>query len=547
MDRATLTIGSDVPGRTTGAQATVAHLMQQIERQPSRRVAAEGAGQTITIGDLRIMSNRLANAFIGMGLERGARVAFVGQNHPDYLILEFALLKAGLVKVPLNHRLTPHELKRCMELADVRLVVADVGTASSLEDAWSASEGPHKVVIGRAAGWISFRDLVTSASDSRPKVAVDEDDLYHIRFSSGSTGTPKGIAISHRAARAAILGNTWVMSISAPTLAPRTLQVAPLVYAGGWSVLPTLLRGGTNVVLPRFDADETLQAIASQKIDWMFAVPTMLRRLSASSQLSLLRDSRLGCLMLAGEPAALPALEAVSEHTDALVQCWGQTEVPASTTFLSRDEMRSPSLWASIGRPIPGVEFSLLIDGAVLDELTPGVEGELVVRSPSTASGLLGAEAEYAERTLADGWWRTSDLGRFDDEGRAFIVGRASETIITGGTNIQPVELERALEEYAGVREAVVVGVPDEQWGETPAALVYAPGLDADRLAGLLPWVKTRLAGFKRPRHVYVSSEPLPRLSGEAKIARGQMKQMLAAWVAATEQLPTHVTKLEPQ
>src|SRR5580765_6685960 len=208
------------------------------------------------------------------------------------------------------------------------------------------------------------------------------------------------------------------MSTSAAVAHPRTLQVAPLVYAGGWSVLPTLLRGGTNVVVPRFDADETLETIANSGIDWMFAVPTMLRRMSASNQLPLLRGARLGCLMLAGEPAAIPALEVVSEYTDALVQCWGQTEAPASTTFLSRDEMRSPALWSSIGRPIPGVEFSLLVDGEVLDELRPGVEGELVIRSPSIASKLLGADAEYEERLLPDGWWRTSDVGRFDEDGR---------------------------------------------------------------------------------------------------------------------------------
>jgi acyl-CoA synthetase (AMP-forming)/AMP-acid ligase II len=517
--------------------------MQQIERQPPHSVAVESAAAKITVGDLRSLSNRLANAFIGMGLRPGEKIAYVAQNHAEYVILEFALLKAGLVKVPLNHRLTPRELMRCMQLADVRLVVADPPAATALDEARPAGDSPIRVILGERAGWRSFDALVGGGADTGPHVAVGPDDLYHIRFSSGSTGAPKGIAISQRAARAAILGNTWIMSMSAPVPGPRTLQVAPLVYAGGWSVLPTLLRGGTNVILPRFDADETLTVITDQAIDWMFAVPTMLRRMSVSACLPLLRESRLGCLMLAGEPAALPALQVVSEYTHALVQCWGQTEAPASTTLLTREEMRLPSLWPSIGRPIPGVEFSLLADGQVLDELSPGVEGELVVRSPSMASGLLGAESEYQARLLPDGWWRTSDLARFDEEGRIYIVGRASEVIITGGTNIQPVEIERALEEHPGVREAVVVGVPDDRWGETPAALIYAPDCAGDQAGQFVPWVRGRLAGFKRPRHIYVSSSPIPRMSGESKIARGQIKRTMAGWVATPGQVPAHVIK----
>lgn len=523
--------------------ATVAQLMRQIERQPHYSVAVESAGGDISLGRLRELSNRLANAFLGLGLRPGDRVAYVAQNHPEYVVLEFALLKGGLTKVPLNFRLTPTELLRCLELADVRLVVADVGAAEALDEVLTGADSPIRVVLGERAGWWSFDALLAGAADTDPKTRVEPEDIYHIRFSSGSTGTPKGIAISQRAARSAILGNTWIMSTSAPALGPRTLQVAPLVYAGGWSVLPTLLRGGTNVVLPRFDADLALRTIHDEAIDWMFAVPTMLRRMAESDALPLLRTSKIGCLMLAGEPAAVPAIEVVSEHTDALIQCWGQTEAPASTTLLTREEMRSPELWSAIGRPIPGVEFSLLVDGQVLDRVEPEVEGELVIRSSTIASHLLGAEAEHASRLLDDGWWRTSDIGRFDDEGRIYIVGRASETIITGGTNIQPVEIERALEEHPAVHEAVVVGVPDERWGETPAALVFAPSLANNGGMEIIEWAGQRLAGFKRPRHVFVSRQPLPRLSGEAKIARGQLKATIMQWTAHPDLVPQYVVK----
>lgn len=248
--------------------------------------------------------------------------------------------------------------------------------------------------------------------------------------------------------------------------------------------------------------------------------------------------------MLAGEPSAMSALELVSEHTDAMIQCWGQTEAPASTTLLSRAEMRRPELWGSIGRPVPGVEFSILRDGVVLDRPEPGVDGELVIRTPSVASTLLGAETEHRDRLLADGWWRTSDLGHVDDAGRIFIVGRASETIITGGTNIQPVEIERAFESHAEVREAVVVGVPDQQWGETPAAYIHVAHLDLDTPGTLDAWVRERLAGFKRPGHVFLSADPIPRASGESKIARGDIKKLVRDWVEDPASVPDNVTKV---
>ena len=191
-------------------------------------------------------------------------------------------------------------------------------------------------------------------------------------------------------------------------------------------------------------------------------------------------------------PRPIPALEAVSEYTDALVQCWGQTEAPASTTFLSREEMRSARAVAVDRQAGPRrrVLRARRRRGRSTD-LSPASTASWSSARPASPPTLLGAEAEHAERLLPDGWWRTSDLGHFDDEGRIYIVGRASETIITGGTNIQPVEIERALEAHASVREAVVVGVPDDRWGETPAAYVYVPELGArPRSRARLPWIR---------------------------------------------------------
>ena len=186
----------------------------------------------------------------------------------------------------------------------------------------------------------------------------------------------------------------------------------------------------------------------------------------------------------------------------------------------------------------------MLVDGQVLDRPEPGVDGELVIRTPSITTALIGGEAEHAERLLPDGWWRTSDLGHFDDEGRVYIVGRASETIITGGTNIQPVEIERALEAHAAVREAVVVGVPDPEWGETPAAYVHVAELGDSTGAQLDEWLRVaarRLQAAAPRVLVAVTPSRAPRESPRSPGARS--RGSFARGSRSPTSTPSNVTK----
>ena len=208
--------------------------------------------------------------------------------------------------------------------------------------------------------------------------------------------------------------------------------------------------------------------------------------------------------------------------------------------------MRQPELWSSIGRPVPGVEFSVLKDGQVLDRPEPGVDGELVIRTPSVASALIGARG----RARRSGSWPTAGGApptsvTSTTQGRIYIVGRASETIITGGTNIQPVEIERASRRTTSVREAVVVGVPDHRVGRDTSGLrprSRARRRHRGRARRLGPgrgW-----PGSSDPRHVFFSSDPIPRASGEAKIARGDIKRLVRRWVAEPGTVPSNVTKV---
>ena len=285
------------------------------------------------------------------GCAPGDRVAYVAQNHLEYVVLEFALLKAGLVKVPLNPRFTP---ARAPALHRARRRAPGRGrrrTPRRRSTRCSPDDGPLRAVIGARDGWTSFADAgrgrrPTPASGAgRPRrplphpvqLGLDRQAEGHRDLPARRAGGDAGQHVGDEHQR--------------PVAAPRTLQVAPLVYAGGWSVLPTLLWGGTNVVAARFDADEMLASDRGRGHHWMFAVPTMLRRMSTLGESAAVAGRRsLACLMLAGEPAAIPALEVVSEHTDAHGAVLGPDrgarldDVPQP-----RARCGSPELWTSIG------------------------------------------------------------------------------------------------------------------------------------------------------------------------------------------------------
>ena len=509
------------------ASATVAQLMRQAERAYADRIAGEDLkGRSVRYGDVRARSNRLANALLA-SIPVGSRVAYVGRNWLEFLDVDFGLAKAGFVKVPIYFRLSTQEIISALTLCDVRAVIADAEAAGRLTDAIRGMDKPPLMVSfgEEQEGWEVYEELVTRASASDPAADIDARHPYQIRLTSGSTGRPKGVLLSHMAARTAMLGNLWILASECAEPRPRNLLQAPVTLAAGWTIIPTLLRGGSCVFLEQFDPEQVVEVVAAQQIHWSFVVPTMLRRLASASNLMSLRGSSLQCLIYGGEPSPTEVIRTLLDATDSLVQVFGQAEAPSCTAMLSRSDHARPELWASCGKPIPGADFCIL-DAGGQASYEPDASGEVGLKSPSICDTFIGDPAAHEARISSSGWWRTGDMGHFGEEGHLFLDGRTTDMIISGGSNIFPAEVERAVLLHPDVTEVVVAGVRDSEWGERPAALIYGPTITEDRIPEVREWLRGRLAPYKVPSHWFVSSQPLPRQE-EYKVSRMDARHLI--------------------
>ncbi|WP_369253150.1 acyl-CoA synthetase [Geodermatophilus amargosae] len=472
---------------------------------------------------------RTAAALAGLGVAAGDRVAWVSGNHPSALETLYACGQLGAIWVPVNARLTAPEAEYVLGHSGASVVVhgRDHGTiADALRDrltgvrTWVAAEAP----TAGGADSLPYEDLLAAADPGLRDEPVGLDDPCLIMYTSGTTGRPKGAVLTHGnmtwACMSQVLGFDF-------TPQERTLAMAPLFHIGGLNgtVNPTLLRGGCAVVVRRFDPAEVLEVIEQQRVNSFFAVPTMLDALSRDPGFPTRDLSSLRTIGAAGAPLPLSTLRTWLDRGVTVQQAYGMTEsAPAGTALDSADAERKIG---SAGKPQFFTDVRVVRpDGT---EVEPGEIGEVVLQGPNVMAGYWN-EPERTAEVVVDGWYHSGDAATVDEEGYLYIRDRYKDMIISGGENVYPAEVESALRELPTVQEAAVIGVPDPQWGEVGLAVVVpAPGAPEDGEA-LLTALRTRLAGFKMPRHVDFVQE-LP------KTATGKIRKPdLRARYAPTEE-----------
>ncbi|MFH8618935.1 AMP-binding protein [Streptomyces sp. NPDC017979] len=495
--------------------------------------AARFAGRTaLTFGDRSLSyaevdeaANRMAHVLAGLGAGRGGRVGLLFDNGLWSVPIDFACLKAGAARVPLNTRLAAAEHARMVRETRVDVLVYAPELAEHAHEVAAALPGLTPVSIGPSAAGddLDLLAAMREASPADPRVRAEPDDVVLVLYTSGTTGTLKAARHTQRS-YAAMVANVLTNAFS-PGRDDVMLHAASLIHASGTFVLPIWLRGGVSAVLPGFDPDSYLTAIARQGITAVNLVPTMLSMVFAGGRAEGADLGRLHTVIYGASPMPRPLIErALDAWGPKFVQYYGQTEAPLCITALDKaDHVEGGDLLGAAGHPAVDARVALTDDEGV--PVGTGEIGEVRVKSAFTMAGYHQAPELTAQTLTPDGWIRTRDLGRFDDRGYLHLVDRSSDMIVTGGYNVYPREVEDVLAAHPAVAQCAVVGAPDPTWVEAVTAFVtLRPGATTAEEA-LRDHVRARLAGYKVPKAVhFVDAIPL---SPVGKVLRRALRDPL--------------------
>jgi fatty-acyl-CoA synthase len=476
---------------TTGRH-TIGRWISDRARATPERVAIDYDGRFVTYRELNDGADAFAAAFAATGLNRGDRVATLTGSSPQHVQVLFGCAKAGLMLLPLSWRLSAPELAYQLEDAEPAIFL--------VEDEYAE--------LARATGH-RFERLEEPRPGARHlDVSVQDEDGLLLIYTSGTTGRPKGAVLTHANCFWTNVGFDLMTGVHGDDV---VLQVLPQFHVGGWNVQALLgWWKGARIVLERqFDAGRVLQLIEQKRVTTMMGVPPIYLFLAQHPRFGEADLSSLERAVVGGAPMPEALLETWAARGTVIVQGYGLTEAAPNVLCVPPED--AVAKLGCAGKPYPFVDVRLADDD------------ELQVRGPNVFPGYWRNPEATAAAFTADGWLRTGDVAACDDDGFYRIKGRLKDMYISGGENVYPAEIEAVLHEHPQVADVAVVGVADEQWGETGVAFVVADGVGEEELVA---WCGARLAKFKVPQSVRFVGE-IPR-NGLGKV----QKQELAAEVA---------------
>ena len=462
----------------------------------------------ITYRSAQVEVHRLANALVSCGSQPGDRMAILSKNSIEYMLLYFAASKVGVVPVPLNYRLAPAEWSYILNDAEAKILFAAGDYPEDVETIRSELKTIRQfIAIDRpdVPGWKTYQGFLADEPHLPPRhIVAPEDDLFQL-YTSGTTGHPKGAILTHRSVTTHILQMGLAHNIQP---GERMLLVAPVFHVAALNAgaFPCLAAGGCLYIQTDFKPDEVVRALSDAHIGMAILVPAMIQAcLTAVPDVAQRRYDDLRLIHYGASPIAEATLRrAMQTFQCEFSQGYGMTEMSAAIAILSwADHQRAlrekPELLVAAGRPILGTDVRIV--DADDNDVPNGTIGEVLARGPQMMKGYWGQPEATAE-SLRGGWMHTGDAGILDDEGYLYIQDRVKDMVVSGGENIYPRVVEEVLFKHPAVAEVAVIGVPDEQWGETlKAVVVLRPAMTATE-EEMIDFCRGKLGGFERPRSV---------------------------------------------
>lgn len=480
--------------------------------------------------------NRLSHGLLKVGIEKDDRIAYLGYNCHRLLEAYYGVPQIGAILLPLNIRLAPHDFEYIINESRPKILFLDQDFIPQIESIKDQISSVEQYILlesmDNAPSWITgtYEGMLGEASPESPfplgAYPFEEDDVAEIFYTSGTTGKPKGVMLTHR--------NLYLHALVTLALATMDetdiwLHLIPLFHVNGWGTPHYLTgKGGTHIMVQRFDPLKTLQILQNEKVTLTAMIPTMVNAVLALPEFEKYDLSSMREFLIGGAPPPTGMIERVEKAFGCVVHTgFGMTETcpliawPELGPYLDPEtrEHRARKTW---GFPALGVEFRV-VDSEGTDLPWDGqAVGELLVRGDMVMKGYYD-KPEETEETLEGGWYHTGDLVSIGPDGSLYVKDRKKDIIISGGENISSLEVEQVLYAHPDILECAVIGKLDEKWGEVPLAFVVLREGSKTIPQEIIDFAKSRMARFKAPKEVRIMDE-FPR-GGTGKILKSVLRE----------------------
>jgi len=508
-------------------------LRVHAKNYPNKVGLKDWRGKALTYPELESRTNRLANGLLRMGLRKGDRIAVMLYNCTEFIEVDCAFAKAGLVVVPINWRYVEKEIEYVVDNSDAKAMIVGedfIDCIDRIRGGFKRIDAGRYVSVGskRFEGYVDYEQLVASSTDTTPNMEVEGKDIWFQIYTSGTTGIPKGVVRSHQSYIAFNLINAVDFGFSEKD---KGMIIMPLYHVNSTFYGPLFLYIGASLFVGRdkgFDPVELLRIFSEERITFTSLIPT-----HYSLILNVPEDVRkqfdvssVRKLLCSSAPARVHVKKGILQCflNVELYEAYGSTEAGLVTLLRPEDQMRKPG---SIGKECLGTDELKLLDDKG-KEVPVGEVGELYSRGPM----MFDEYYKLPEKTKAsfgdEGYFTARDMAKKDEEGYYYLVDRKDNMIITGGEHVYPSEVEEVISRHPKVFDVAVIGVPDDVWGEAVKAVIILREGEKATPREIIEWCRGKMAGYKKPKSVdFISPEDMPRTT-TGKILHRKLREKYA-------------------